>query len=53
MDIITATTTATSTVYRLTDEALDLINFNYQLLVFFACIFIGLGVLFIVLNIFD
>ena len=30
MDIFTATTTATSTIYRLTDNGMDLINFFVQ-----------------------
>jgi hypothetical protein len=53
MDIIIATTTATSTIYRLTDEALNLINFNYQFWTFIVCVFIGFCVIYLVLNIFN
>ena len=42
MDIITATTTATSTIYRLTDNGMDLINFFAQLLTFSVALLAGL-----------
>lgn len=53
MDFIIATTTATSTIYRLTDEALNLLNFNYQFWTFVVCVALGFAVIFLVLNIFD
>jgi hypothetical protein len=52
MDIITATTTATSTIYRLTDNGMDLINFLIQLLVFSVALLAGLIMLKIVILIF-
>lgn len=52
MDFLTATTTATSTIYRLTDNALDLINFFSQLGVFFGSVIVGLLVVVIGLELF-
>lgn len=53
MDFITTSTTSTTTIYRLTDEALNLINFNYQFWTLAVCIIMGFCVVFLVLNIFD
>lgn len=52
MEILIATTTATSTLYSLTDKALDLINFLTQLNVFFGSLIIGLILVAIVVLIF-
>ena len=53
MDIIIATTTATSTIYRLTDEALNLLNFNYQFWTLVVCAAFGLGMTFLIIKIFE
>lgn len=51
MDFIIATTTATSTIYRLTDEALNLLNFNYQFWTLFVCAAFGFATIFLVIKI--
>ena len=52
MDIITATTTATSTIYRLTDSGMDLINFFFQFLIFCVALLAGLVITILVILIF-
>lgn len=53
MDILTSATTSTTTIYSLTDNALNLINFQVQLSVFFMVIVVSLLVTQIVWKIFD
>jgi hypothetical protein len=48
MDIITATTTATTTIYRLSDTGMDLINFFVQFQTITVALLAGL-IMFIVM----
>lgn len=52
MDIITATTTATTTIYRLTDTGMDLINFLIQFQTLAVALLAGLIVFIAVILIF-
>lgn len=53
MEILIATTSATSTIYALTDNALDLLNYLTALWVFFSILTVSLLVLIIAFLIFD
>ena len=49
MNVLIATTTATSTLYMLTGQAMDLFNFFIQFLTFFGALFAGLVIMLIVI----
>lgn len=53
MNFLIATSSATSTIYALTDEALDLLNFLVQVGVFFSIILVCLVVVLIAIEIYN
>jgi len=52
MDLMTATTTATSTIFSATDALLDKWNFDTQVIILFGAALLGFLILNIVLNFF-
>ena len=52
MDLMTATTTATSTIYSATDKLLDYFNFQAQMFTLGCAVIVGFLVLLIVITAF-